>query len=439
MTIRRRFVGGALANLLAMGFSQGSTLVISIAVARILKLHAYGQYSTLYTTLLAAATLAQVATGNTAAKFVAEYRISDPRRAGRVIKLLAITTLVMASVGALAIGILAPWLSTGMLNEPELVSGLRWGAVFLFFFALNGYQLGVLSGLEAYKSLARAGGASGLAAIVAVSGGALIGGRDGAIIGLSLGAMARWAVHYAAIGDETRRQGIPHDFGFQSHDDGGVLFGFAIPMALSGWYSWSMFWLSNAFLVNQPNGFAEMGIYSAANTIRILVLFLPSVINTVGLSILNNERAKGQGGHKQVFQLNLLASSVVSALGIGVIGLLGRPILAVFGRDFRGGYVLLWMLLASTFFDGISMALFQYVQMRSRIWMSLFWIILPRDTVLVIASARLIPIQLGTGLAHAYLLASILGFFLHLSLVGLLIWRSDASTGRLAPRRVFSP
>lgn len=430
MSIRRRFVTGSFANLFAMVFNQGSSLIINIVVARVLRLEAFGQYATIYATLLAAGTLAQVAAGSTAGKFVAEHRTNDPGRAGRIIGLLATVTALMASFGAVAIALSAPWLSATVLREPTLASGLCIGSVFLFFFALNGYQLGVLWGLEAFAGLARAGVASGLAATVTVSAGAWLGGRDGAIIGLSAGAIARWVLHYLVIRQETRQRGIPVHFGFRISDDGAILSRFAIPAALSGWFSWSMLWLSTSILVRQPGGYAEMGVYSAANTIRTLVLFLPSVINSVGFSILNNERAKSGGRHRQAFLLNLAACSLISVVGVGAMGFLGRPVLSLFGKNFVGGYTLLWMLLASTIFDGVSMALFQYIQMRAKIWISLFWIIVPRDTVLVIAAFMLVPSQLGTGLGGAYLAASILGFFLHLSLVGFLLLRSGAWKGR---------
>jgi O-antigen/teichoic acid export membrane protein len=430
MSIRRRFVTGSFANLLAMAFNQGSSLIINVVAARILILDAFGQYATIYTTLLAAATLSQVAAGSTAGKFVAEHRTKDPVRAGRIIGLLAVVAVLTASVGAVAIILSAPWLSAKALGEPALASGLRIGAVFLFFFALNGYQAGVLWGLEAFAGLARAGAASGIAAIAAVSAGAWLGGRDGAIIGLGAAAIVRWGLHYLVIREETRQRGIPVHFGFHSADDGAILSRFAVPAALSGWFSWSMLWLSTSILVRQPGGYAEMGVYSAANTIRVLVLFLPSVVNSVGFSILNNERAKSGGGDRQAFLLNLAACSLISVVGVAVMGIFGRPLLSLFGKNFVGGYTLLWILLASTVFDGISMALFQYVQMRAMIWISLFWIIVPRDTFLAIAAFRLVPGRLGTGLAGAYLAASILGFFLHLSLVGILLLRSGAWKGR---------
>ncbi len=378
MNIRQRFVTASFANLLAMVFNQGSTLIITVIVARVLRLDAFGQYSTIYATLLAAGTLAQVAAGSTAGKFVAEHRTNDPRRAGRIIGLLAIVTVLMASFGAVVIAFSAPWLSTTVLRAPALASGLRVGAIFLFFFALNGYQQGVLWGLEAFAGLAKAGVASGLAAIVAVSVGAWFGGRDGAIIGLSVGAISRCIVHYLVIRAETRQRGIPVHFGFRTVDDGAILSRFGVPAALSGWFSWSMVWLSTSILVRQPGGYAEMGVYSAANSIRTLVLFLPNVINNVGFSILNNERAKSGGRHRQAFLLNLAACSLVSVVGVGTMGFLGRPVLSLFGKDFVGGYTLLWMLLASTIFDSVSIALFQYIQMRAKIWISLFWIIVPR-------------------------------------------------------------
>lgn len=421
MSIKGRLIKGAAANFFAMAFNQGSTLVINVVLARILGMEMYGKYSIVYSTLLAAAVLAQLAMGNTAAKYVAEYRSSDQARAGRVIGLLSSVTLMMALLGVLVLNILAPLLASRMLYAPGLAISLQIGSVFLLFYTLNGYQVGVLSGLEAYPSLAKAGMLSGIAAIASITIGALFGGVHGAVIGLSGSALIRYATHNIWVRIECDKQQIIKKNNFDFASEGSAFFSFALPAAIAGCYSWSMLWFANSFLVRQEGGYGQMAVYSAANNIRVLVLFLPNVINNVGLSVMSNERSKGnKHSYDNVFKTNLVSSSFLSIIGIVVMGLLGQSVLSVFGRDFGNGYQLLWFLLASTLFDGISMSLFQYIQTRAKIWLSLFCINIPRDGLFVAMGFLLIPRLGGLGLAIAYLGSTIIGCILHLFVIKLI-------------------
>jgi O-antigen/teichoic acid export membrane protein len=170
-----------------------------------------------------------------------------------------------------------------------------------------------------------------------------------------------------------------------------VILKFALPAIIAGYYSMPMIWLANTFLVRQPGGYGEMALYSAANSLRILVLFLPSVMNSVGLSVLNNEMAKGDLTHyNRLFRFNVLYIFLVSLGGVLGVGIFGRPILQLFGKDFGAGHFLLWLLLVASLFEGLSIALFQYLQTKAKIWLSFFNINVPREAFLVVASYYLV-------------------------------------------------
>jgi O-antigen/teichoic acid export membrane protein len=301
------------------------------------------------------------------------------------------------------------------------------GTGFLFFSAINGYQTGALSGLEAYGTLAKAGVASGIIAIAFISLGAWRGGLNGAVIGLSASALARCALHNRGLRAEVRMHDIRPQYRGVLRQEKAVFFKFALPAAIGGYYSLPMIWLANSFLVRQPGGYGEMAVYSAANNIRILVLFLPNIINSVGLSVLNNEKAKGDINHyRSIFRANVMSIFLVSIGGGLVMGIIGRPILRLFGKDFIGGYFLLWLLLISAFFEGLSIGLYQYIQSQGKIWHSVLIINIPRETFLVVAAYFLVQSYAGAGLAAAYLGSTILGLLLHVSLVATL-YRKDRS------------
>lgn len=417
-SLKRRLIKGTALNFIAVAFNQGSTLIANILVARILMQQSFGEYSMVQTTLLTMATLSQLATGYTALKYIAEYRSVDPERAGRIMGVCATVSGVMAGVGTILLVAMAPWLAGTMLNAPHLASALIIGAGFLLFSSINGYQTGALSGLEAYASLAKAGVASGIVAIVAISLGAWWGGLNGTLLGLSVSALFRCGIHYGFLRVESRTHGIKPQYGGSLRQEKAIILKFALPAAMAGYYSLPMIWLANTFLVRQPGGYEEMARYAAANNLRIIVLFMPGVINSVGLSILNNEKANGDLAHyHRVFRSNVLHIFFISLGGALVMGILGRPILELFGKDFGAGYLILWLLLASSVFEAVSIALYQYVQSQAKIWQSFGVIVIPRDGFFVLAAYWLVHSYGGVGLAVTYLGSTIFGLFLHLIIV----------------------
>ena len=435
MRLRDRLIKGTALNFLAVAFNQGSTLIVNIIVARILMKQSFGEYAMVYGTVLTASTLAQLAMGYTATKYIAEFRSSDPERAGRIMGLCVTISALMAGAGMILLIAIAPWLAGTMLRAPHLASSLTIGSGFLFFSSINGYQTGALSGLEAYGGLAKAGVASGIGAVALISLGAWWGGLNGTLIGLSISALVRCAIHNRWLRLESRVQGIKPKYSGSLSQEKAIIFKFALPAALAGYYSMPMVWLTNTFLVRQPGGYGEMALYTAANNLRILVLFLPNVMNSVGLSVLNNEKAKGDLNHyNRVFRSNVLYIFLVSLGGVVVMGVFGRPMLQLFGRDFGAGYFLLWLILIASLFESLSTALYQYIQSNAKIWLSFFSISVPREAFLVVAAYYLVQSYGGAGLAAAYLGSTILGLILHFSLVTMLYRKGCKVLGSYAVR-----
>ncbi|HKZ39046.1 MAG TPA: hypothetical protein VJ184_15390, partial [Chryseolinea sp.] len=326
-----------------------------------------------------------------------------------------------AGVGSFFFIAMAPWLAGTMLKAPHLTIALMVGAGFIFFSSINGYQTGALSGLEAYGGLAKAGVASGIVAVAAISLGAWLGGLNGTLLGLSISAFVRCTIHNRWLRVESRVQGIKPQYRGSLSQEKAVIRNFALPAAIAGYYSMPMIWLASSFLVRQPGGYGEMALYGAANKLRILVLFLPNVMNSVGLSVLNYEKAKGDVNHyNQVFKSNVFYIFLVSLGGAFIIGIFGRPILHLFGKDFGAAYNLLSILLVASLFEGVSIALYQYVQSKAKIWLSFFSINLPREAFLVMAAHYLVQSYGGVGLAAAYLGSTILGLIFNLYLVVML-------------------
>jgi O-antigen/teichoic acid export membrane protein len=419
MRVRERLIQGTALNLIAVTFNQGSTLIANVIVARILMKHSFGEYAMVHITVLTMATVAQLAMGFTASKYVAEYRSKLPETAGRIMGLCFGISAVTASVASVILMVMAPWLSTTILKAPHLAAALVIGSGFLFFSAINGYQIGALSGLEAYGGLAKSGVLSGLIAVSTIAFGAWVKGLNGAVIGLSISAFARCLIHYIWLRMESRAQGIKACYRGLSQEKA-VITKFAIPAAISGYYTMPMIWLANTLLVRQPGGYSEMALYASSSSVRLLVLFIPQVVNTVSLSILNNIKGSGDlQRYKRVYTANVLIIFIATVTVGLAIGLFGDVVLGVFGRDFSAGKTVLQILMISAVFEGSSIALYQHLQAQERIWTTLLLINIPRDTLFILASLYLVSWRGAVGLSVAYSL----GWLLALITISFLIYR----------------
>jgi len=53
---------------------------------------------------------------------------------------------------------------------------------------------------------------------------------------------------------------------------------FSVPAFLSSAMTIPVTWISNAMLIRSPGGYAEMGIYNAANQMRTAATYIPGLV-----------------------------------------------------------------------------------------------------------------------------------------------------------------
>jgi len=109
-----------------------------------------------------------------------------------------VTSIVVGAATVLVIVPLAPWLSRQVLGAAGLSGAVSLGGLVMLFGALNGSQVGALSGLEAFIQVAYGNLVRGIATIVFVTIGAAMGGVIGALVGyVVVGALA--AIYYQIL------------------------------------------------------------------------------------------------------------------------------------------------------------------------------------------------------------------------------------------------
>ncbi len=356
--------------------ARGLGLVAAVFTARLLGREGFGELGAIQSTVAMFSAFAGFGLGLTATKHVAECRTDDPARAGRIITLSAVVSAIFGAIMALGILLLAGPLAKHSLAAPHLSGLLQVSAGLIFLGALNGAQVGALSGLEAFKTTARVNLWNGLASFPILLAGVWWGGLLGAVWGLVASLGVNWLLNHFAIHAESRRAGVPLGFDGLRHGawrrESGVLWRFSLPAMLCSLMVLPVHWLCTALLAHQPAGYAEIGVFNAANQWRTAILFVPQAMAGIVLPALAGLHGEHNRGHYlRIFWSNVaLIAGVAASLALGVV-LFSGDIIRSYGASFSEGRATLILLALSAVVLSINQVLGVDLISRGQMWQGL--------------------------------------------------------------------
>jgi O-antigen/teichoic acid export membrane protein len=281
--------------------SKGCLFLSLVIVARILGAERYGQFGVVRTTVNMFAAIGGMGLGLTANRFVAQYRDVDKHRAGEIIGSSYLFSLAFGFVTASLLYALSDVVASEVLRAPQMGTSLRVAAALLFLGAVNGAQIGALQGLEAYRTLALAGGIQGLAALLFFPLGAHFLGVDGALLGFVGYMLVGVPVFHALINKHASRQSI------RIRGSGlvgalALLWRFSVPAALMGIAIAPFKWLAEAVLA-RDHGFGNLGVFHASLTVTSILVAVVSTLNAPLISLAANSSEMRQSRRLQYVQL----------------------------------------------------------------------------------------------------------------------------------------
>jgi O-antigen/teichoic acid export membrane protein len=400
-SLRARFTTAAFWSIAGAVISRGCVLLASIACARLLGETGFGELGMIQSTVGVFGIFAGLGLGLTATKFVSEFRDSDPERAGQILGLSSVTAIVSGAVMTLALVAASPYLAKHMLRAPQLAMPLALSAGLVFFGGLNGAQTGALIGLEAFRRISAINLWVGLATFFFVMVGTLRYGLRGAVAGFVAALAFNWLLNNVALRQECRRYGIQFQFlncAKQQH----ILYRFTLPAFLASVIVGPAIWVCNAMLVNQPDGYARMGLYTAADKWRLLILFIPTSVSGTVLPILSSLYSSGDiTGYNKILNANLALHFGLVALPAVAIAIFASPILSVYGAAYRSAWPILMILSFSAIPEALNNILGYAAIVSVSVWWRLWFDILLAATLLGFALWA-IPRWAAAGLAGAY-------------------------------------
>lgn len=363
-----RMAHGTFWSSVGAGSTQIMMLVTSVVAARLLGRQQFGQYGVLMSTLGMFGVVAGFGIGATATKYIAEFRDVEGQRAGRIMGLSRLVAVAAGLLSSLLLLVAAPWLAVGPLAATELRPLLQLGAVQVFFSAITSAQFGILAGFEAFRGIARLSLLGALLSCFLVIGGIVWQGVLGAVIGQAVAtALLLLAVEWA-LQRESRRHGVVCTYKDCSSEQA-VLFGFSLPAVLSGIMVTPITWCAVAIIVNQPAGYAEMGLFNAANSWQKVILFIPGCLGTVSLPLLSSlQSSDSRQTFRQALNYQVLVNAVLATLPAMIIAAASPLILLSYGSGFRSGWPVLVLLAYAGIPNAIAAALGTAIASMGAMW-----------------------------------------------------------------------
>jgi len=403
-----RMINGTLWNAIGTGFQRGLNIISFIIVARLVGVKGFGELGIIQNTAMMFQVFAGFGLGLTSTKYVAELRHSNPHRAGRIIGLSRVVSIAIGSISGVLMVMFSPLLCKKVLAAPHLVDALRVSAVMIFFGALNGAQIGVLIGLEAFSIMAFINIVSGIANLIIIVCFTYWRGVNGAVYGLTLGMVLNWFMSMVVLKKEARRSGISIGNVRKCMEERSTLWNFSIPAVLSGLILTPTIWYCNALLVNSPNGYYEMGIFNAANQWRMAILFLPSVTSTAVLPLLSHLFGEeNRDRYDSALRYSLLSNMVIAIIGAFIVIVFSPISMGLYGEEFARGTTVFNVLALSAVVTAFTGVIGQAIVSSGRIWYGFMFNFLWACAIICL-TLFLVPLKGALGLACAFLGAYLL-------------------------------
>ncbi len=368
LPLTRRLAVGTSWALAGTAISQSAAFLGSVIYARSLGRESFGALTMVQSTAIATAGIASLGLGVIATRYVAAYKNSDPARAGRILALCSLLSGVAGLPFALFLLLAAGALPQIVLSGPNLGGLVRPAAVYVYFATLNGFQLGALAGLEAFRQLVTVNLCQAAVSLPLTFFLTSAFGLRGAVASFIAAAVFLWILQHAALQRECRLRGIRIDYK-NALSERQIMGGFVAPCILSSVMGNCAIWCSYLLVARGRSGLLELGVFQAAYVLRSVVLVLPAQVTRVTTPILtnlwstNSERTYGKLFWNNL-RLNLLIAAVVASSFL----LTGRYVLRLFGREFAEGSMILAILAAAAVAEVAASSLYQVLVSHGRMW-----------------------------------------------------------------------
>ena len=132
-------------------------------------------------------------------------------------------------------------------------------------------------------------------------------GLTGAIVAMVINSLINVILYKLSIDNLIKRFDIKIDY-LKSWTEREIIWKLSIPSMLAGVMVGPVVWIANIIIINNPNGYSQLGVFQAANQWKTMLAFLPTVIGGVLLPMVSSTINKK---NKNLEVINVLASWII--------------------------------------------------------------------------------------------------------------------------------
>ncbi len=399
-----RQLSGFLKTLLGTFGAQAGTYAAMVLLTRFLGVESFGRFGAIQATLTAAFGLSTLGLGITATRYVAQFRIADPIRAGRVIGLCNLSAFASGLLFGASLFGSAGLISQILFHSGDLTWPIRITAFAILLMSMNANQSGTLIGFQAFGRLLRVQILQSFLTVGLTYALVSAYGFDGAVATLPLTSLIGYVLLHREISRELKSQGIVVRYR-EAWPERQILTEFAFPAAVSGIVGSGAVWIAQALLVRSEAGLAGMGLWTAAASMRAAVMLGPGVLARVSSPMLStlHDYGRAEEYEKTMWSTALAASAGALAAGL-LIALCSPWIVFLFGKDYMSAVGLIPLVVGSAVVEAYASSVSQALVAHRRLDYQLAVIGIWGLTLITCTwwgTSR----YAATGLAFAYLMA----------------------------------
>ena len=418
-SLKGKLIYGIFWNLISALASQGFPMIAAIIAARLLGKFGYGQLGMINSTVILFSTFAGLGLGITATKYIAQLHQTDPERTGRIMGLTNLFGLASGVVMCIILFVMAPWLAANTLAAPDLAPALRIASLLLIFNTLVGIQSGSIAGFGAFKDLARIAIFQGIISASLTVTGVYFFGLTGAVTAMVLNSLINLILYRMSIKNLVNEFKIKIDY-LKSWREKDVIWKLSFPTMLSSVMVGPIIWIANAIIVNTPGGYAQLGIFTAADQWRSMLAFLPGVIGRVLLPLIATHT---DGKNEKLEAINIFSSwFVVIIIALPLIAF-PEIICFFYGDGYNSNIfiqviaLLMFVSCITSYRDGISRKLV----VKNLMWWgfldNIIWAIFLIGSVLLLKDLGALALSLGYLIAYVLNTLIFVPFYLYKEVV----------------------
>ncbi|MHB0965828.1 MAG: oligosaccharide flippase family protein [Bellilinea sp.] len=412
--VMARFFKGSFWAFIGTILSQGLMLLSTIIITRNIGDLKFGEYTAVHNVIILFSQFSGLGLGLTATKYVSELLQRNKEATGPLLGSQYKLAIIASVITIVLFLIAAPTIATNVLHASQLLYYLQLGSVTLLLNSINSLQVGILSGLEEFKSVALINLVRGMAFIICVIlfvPNSLI---FGVIYALIISALLSCVISQLIINSSLKDIGISISYK-KINKDFGFVKNFSIPALLSSSIIPIVVLISNTIITNESNGFSELGIFNAANQWKQIIVFLPGVIGTSIMPIMSSLNATNdQSSIRKIIFLSLLISGLFAVSIAAILFLFSNSIMGFYGKEFENRGVVLQLVALYSFLLAVESPVAQLIATFNNMWtgfaMNISWGIILIASVLVLVKVSDAANALGLAYIAAYLLHGVWTF-----------------------------